>query len=575
MEGGEASTGFYEWVKKRLQLEMLPHDIRGVVEEILERIEVESSTLRLGGEEVLVRDFEDVVYPLELLLYRSGYASRLGDKRGLVVYILSNLIREWVREQLKIKPSIEVEVKHVTEREVLADTIANEILSRYIIKTFYIPDPHKQVELGVYRYDGLRYVSFEEELKKEIMEIVRERDELRQRTTRWVVNEVISKVKNLTREPLRYERHVVAFKNTLFDWDVYVKTLSLRASAIPPSPDIIVFHRIPWSLPVEVLDRLEGLPKYSEQLADLEKVAKEFTPKTLKAFKEWVGGRWILLYEIIGAILYPKHIKKAFLLVDAEGKEGDTGKSTYIRLLQKLIGRENYSTVSLQELTDPNYRFRASRIYGKLANFYPDLPEKAVSNIGQFKALTGGDVITIERKHKEPFEWLPYTKHVFSCNIPPLVKGGDRAFWNRWIVIEFEGNFEKKIEYFEETLLGEAPYTLLLGIIAFGKVIARGFKFSFEGTPEDAKRKWLMRCDNVYAFIQSMIEDGVLVEDREGRIKNKELYEMYCEWCKEREENPVDIRAFPNRLRMLGFKIKRTRDGTYVVGLRRTDQTTL
>lgn len=423
-------------------------------------------------------------------------------------------------------------------------------------------------------YDGLRYVNFEEELKKEIMKLVSSKAELRQRTTRWVVNEVLFKIKNITKERLEYERHVIAFKNTLFDWETYVNTLDLRASAIPPNPDINVFHLIPWVLPLEVLNKLKGLPKYSEQLTDLEEVAKEFTPKTLKAFKEWVGGKWVLLYEIVGAILYPKHIKKAFLLVDAEGKEGDTGKSTYIRLLQKLIGRENYSTVSLQELTDPNYRFRASRIYGKLANFYPDLPEKAISNIGQFKAITGGDVITIERKHKEPFEWLPYTKHVFSCNIPPIVHGADRAFWNRWVVIEFEGNFEKKVEYFEETLLDEAPYILLLGIIAFGKVIARGFKFSFEGTPEDSKKKWLMRCDNVYAFIQSMLEGGVLVEDKEGRIKNKELYEMYCEWCKEHEETPVDHRVFPHRLRMLGYKIKKLKE-TYVIGLRRADQKTL
>jgi Predicted ATPase len=144
----------------------------------------------------------------------------------------------------------------------------------------------------------------------------------------------------------------------------------------------------------------------------------------------------------VGFTLYPRPYKKAVLLIDSEDREGDTGKSTYIRYLQLVLGRENYSSIPLQALIDIDNRFVASHIYRKLANFYADLPERAVSEVGQFKVLTGEDTITIDRKFRDPFTWLPYTKHIFSANRPPRVLKPDMAFWKRWLVVEFIGAFK-------------------------------------------------------------------------------------------------------------------------------------
>jgi putative DNA primase/helicase len=236
--------------------------------------------------------------------------------------------------------------------------------------------------------------------------------------------EVFEIIENRTRELLRYEPSLIAFKNCTFDWN--------ELKCIPHSPNRLAFHYIPHELDVELLT--EALNR------DItEEFVEKHAPKTLKAFKEWVGDKWILLFEILGFMLYPRPYKKAVLLVDVESREGDTGKSTYIRYLQLVLGGENYSTVPLHDLVDLDKRFSASQIYRKLANFYADLPEKALSEVGQFKVITGEDAITIERKFKEPFSWLPYTKHVFSANKPPRVENPDTAFWKRWLLVEFSG----------------------------------------------------------------------------------------------------------------------------------------
>ncbi len=102
---------------------------------------------------------------------------------------------------------------------------------------------------------------------------------------------------------------------------------------------------------------------------------------------------------------------------------------------------------------------------------------------------------------------------------------------------------------------------MLVSIVAFGKVIRRGWRFSFEDTPEDAKRKWMIRSDSVYAFFTSMIESGVLVENPNGSVKTSELYDIYTKWCSENDMNPVDHRVFPNHIRkVLRYQMKRRSD---------------
>jgi len=105
----------------------------------------------------------------------------------------------------------------------------------------------------------------------------------------------------------------------------------------PHSPSRLVFHYIPHKADVELLDTLLKAGSIPED------VVERHAPRTLKAFREWVGNKWILLFELLGLVLYPKPCKKLVLLVDAEGREGDTGKSTYIKYLQLVLGGLRFS----------------------------------------------------------------------------------------------------------------------------------------------------------------------------------------------------------------------------------------
>src|SRR5205807_62228 len=120
-----------------------------------------------------------------------------------------------------------------------------------------------------------------------------------------------------------------------------------------------------------------------------------------------------LIQEYAGAILWRSPLQRAVLL----NGTGANGKSVFIRLLQALVGLANVTARSLQEL-ELN-RFAKADLFGKLVNLYADLPETALKSTGTFKILTGGDPVTAERKFQQPFTFIPYAKHVYSCNRIP------------------------------------------------------------------------------------------------------------------------------------------------------------
>jgi phage/plasmid-associated DNA primase len=84
----------------------------------------------------------------------------------------------------------------------------------------------------------------------------------------------------------------------------------------------------------------------------------------------------------------------------------------------------------------------------------------------------------------------------------------------------------------------------------------KGF-FSYENTPEDARRKWMSRSDTVYAFMEWLKSSGVLVENSAGRVKVGDLYEYYVKYCDCIDVGPLEQGHFTVRLKELGYTVKK------------------
>ena len=148
-------------------------------------------------------------------------------------------------------------------------------------------------------------------------------------------------------------------------------------------------------------------------------------PQFIKYLESMLGAEEIaLVQEIFGYLLIPVNkAQKSFVFVGAP----NAGKSTLLNVMQEiLLGSENVSNIPWQNLGD---RFNKAELFGKLANIFADLPSKSIDDNGMFKALTGEDFITAERKNKDPFSFRPYARFLFSCNeIPRNYGDRSRAF---------------------------------------------------------------------------------------------------------------------------------------------------
>ncbi len=74
---------------------------------------------------------------------------------------------------------------------------------------------------------------------------------------------------------------------------------------------------------------------------------------------------------------------------------GGTGKGTILRLVQGLLGKENYAVTTLKQLEQN--RFETAMFYGKKAVFITD-SERYAGEVSALKALTGDDELRIEKK---------------------------------------------------------------------------------------------------------------------------------------------------------------------------------
>src|SRR5699024_4107333 len=93
-------------------------------------------------------------------------------------------------------------------------------------------------------------------------------------------------------------------------------------------------------------------------------------------------------------------------------------------------------------------RFKTAELFGKLANIGDDISSEYIPDASVFKKLVTGESISAEKKGQDPFDFINYSKLLFSANeIPRLGRGEDSgALARRLIIIPFNASFSKEDE---------------------------------------------------------------------------------------------------------------------------------
>lgn len=233
------------------------------------------------------------------------------------------------------------------------------------------------------------------------------------------------------------------------------------------------------------------------------------------------------LYEISGWCLHRRYNIHKSIMLDGEGSNG---KSTYLALLRRFLGSDNVVSLPIQ-LLEKN-TFIRGKIYGKLANLCPELSGEALYNTGIFKAITGEDAITADKKHKEAFTFISYAKQIFATNVVPQVKNDDTyAFFRRWCIIEFPNKFEgknKNDNLIDEIATPEELSGFLIKALNGLKRLFESGDFTTQMSVGECRKTYIRKSDSIKSFVEEMLEPSI-----EGNIPKDLLYNKYVEYCQE------------------------------------------
>ncbi|MFO7886816.1 MAG: phage/plasmid primase, P4 family [Eubacteriales bacterium] len=287
---------------------------------------------------------------------------------------------------------------------------------------------------------------------------------------------------------------------------------------------------------------------FSKEVIFFSKIEIEYDPsvdcpKIKHFFQDILGDDkdFPVMQEIFGYLLLRDYrFEKCFMFLG----EGRNGKSKAAELMKIFIGAKNTTSLQPSIFEDPGNSM-TSKLYGKLANISIDINSSQLKNTSMLKALSGRDLITADRKYKNPIEFVNYAKLIFGANELPITRDTKNAFWERWILLEFPYTFVSKEVYaaankkekkflkiknpdiLEEITTEKEMQGLLNWALEGLHRLIENKNFSYKYTPKEVMSLWIRKSDSLNAFI---LDQCKIEYDR--KIKKDDFYREYVRYCK-------------------------------------------
>ena len=260
-----------------------------------------------------------------------------------------------------------------------------------------------------------------------------------------------------------------------------------------------------------------------------------------------------LLEEMIGYCFYRRNeLRKAFVLTG----DGSNGKSTFLAVIQSLLGEDNICALDLKELGD---RFKTAELFGKLANIGDDIGDEFIANPAIFKKLTTGERVSVEQKGRDPFEFNNYAKLIFSANDIPRIKDKTGAVLDRLVIVPFNAKFTVQKDGFKQNIRRELvghpdvmEYLINLGLAGLKRILERQ-QFTESVKIQAELDDYKQRNNPILSFVQECEENDVPVENEPTNV----VYRRYQEYCIENSLQALSSIEFSRQVnKLLNFKIK-------------------
>lgn len=348
--------------------------------------------------------------------------------------------------------------------------------------------------------------------------------------SRNVKNEVVGHIKATTLASAkeleeRVQDNLIAFKNGYLDINELKEDkiiLHPFEHPLEKADAPIFFFNIPHNLNITKLENYKT--KWTNEHLASEHILQELAPTIYNLFESQQGTSGVKLQ--ISKIAYCLMRSNPYKVFFMELGPKDTGKTTYISLVEKVIGEENTSHKSIQDIS--NYAFSAIALHNMLLNVHDDLPRKMINDTGMVKQLTGESIISGHRKFKTDLDFKNFAKLMFTTNeLPTVAQLDDDAFFSRLVLTIYKNKFERS-DFIKKLLSNEDEIEglIIACVVALRDLMLRN---SFADNYAEYAEFWRRHSNSIYDFVKTGVEKKTLMIHPDLKIEKEELYIMYCE----------------------------------------------
>lgn len=214
---------------------------------------------------------------------------------------------------------------------------------------------------------------------------------------------------------------------------------------------------------------------------------------------------------------------------------GGSGKTSIIMPAQKLIDKDNWSSVEPHEFEG----FKMESMAGKLVNIVTDIDLTEPIADNHIKKIEDRVPVRIDRKFKNAILVPLPAIHIFGGNdIPATFEKGSNAHERRWTFIHVEG-FKAQGQYskfFANEVFDSCPEGVLnFALEGLSEVLDANGHYHTPDSGKQKMRRWQMEHDPIALFVQEIADAEIpgWSLKSEGRVLRSTVWSVFVKWYEE------------------------------------------
>ena len=225
----------------------------------------------------------------------------------------------------------------------------------------------------------------------------------------------------------------------------------------------------------------------------------------------------------MGLTLFPNQMRHEKFLITVG--HGANGKSTILRVWERMLGPQNVTHVPLDALGG---EFRLYEMMGKLANIASDMKRMDKMEEGRLKELVSGEPLQVNRKFKSPLTMVPTARLIFASNELPPINDRSDGIWRRMIAMPFNRQFSEAERDLDraERLRAELPGIFNWALAGAMRLFEQG-GFTRCQVCEQCAGEHRQHSDSFLEFVDEMTETG-----HDKRVLTDDFYRAYVQYCR-------------------------------------------